>query len=75
LRIDGRLEVKGHGPVQMPVWSNFYGAKAADDCKGFAYSPEQFIRVRILSLMDDVYALQTRRRAPRDRSDGPAPCA
>ncbi len=59
--IDGRAEVKGHGPAQMPVWGNFYNAKATEYYKGFAYSPEQFIRVRILSLMDYVYALQTRR--------------
>lgn len=59
--IDGRIELKGHGPAQMPVWGIHYSAKAADYYKGFAYSPEQFIRARILSLIDYVYALQARR--------------
>ncbi len=59
--IDGRAEVKGHGPVGMPVWGNVYNQKAAEYYKGFAYSPEQFIRVRILSLIDYICSLQTRR--------------
>jgi mono/diheme cytochrome c family protein len=59
--IDGRAEVRGHGPTQMPIWGNVFNEKAAEYYKGFAYSPEQFIRVRILSLIDYIYALQTRR--------------
>jgi len=59
--IDGRADVKGHGPKGMPVWGNVYNEKAAEYYKGFAYSPEQFIRVRILALIDYIYALQTRR--------------
>ncbi len=59
--IDGRESVPGHGVPQMPIWGNVYNEKAAEYYKGFAYNPEQFVRVRILSLIDYIYALQTRR--------------
>jgi mono/diheme cytochrome c family protein len=59
--IDGRADVKGHGPVGMPVWGNVYNDKAAEHYRGFAYSPEQFTRVRIVALIDYIYSLQTRR--------------
>lgn len=59
--IDGRMELVGHGSRQMPIWGGHYNDKAAEYYKGFAYNPEQFIRVRILSLIDYIYQLQTRR--------------
>lgn len=59
--IDGRAEVAGHGPAQMPIWGNVYNDKALEYYKGFAFNPEQFVRVRILALIDYIYALQTRR--------------
>jgi mono/diheme cytochrome c family protein len=59
--IDGRAEVPGHGTAQMPIWGNVYNDRAVDYYKGFAHNPEQFVRVRILSLIDYIYSLQTRR--------------
>jgi len=59
--IDGRVDVRGHGPKQMPIWGNVYNERAAEYYKGFAHNPEQFVRVRVLSLIDYIYALQTRR--------------
>jgi len=59
--IDGRADVKGHGPKGMPVWGNVYNEKAAEYYKGFAHNPEQFVRVRVLALIDYIYSLQTRR--------------
>jgi mono/diheme cytochrome c family protein len=59
--IDGREAVPGHGVPQMPIWGNVYNEKAAEYYKGFGYNPEQFVRVRILSLVDYIYTLQVRR--------------
>jgi len=59
--IDGREMVPGHGVPQMPIWGNVYNEKAAEYYKGFGYNPEQFVRVRILSLVDYIYSLQVRR--------------
>ncbi|MBK9246393.1 MAG: cytochrome c [Burkholderiales bacterium] len=59
--IDGRAEVPGHGTAQMPIWGNVYNERAVEYYKGFAHNPEQFIRVRILALIDYIYSLQTRR--------------
>jgi hypothetical protein len=59
--IDGRATVKGHGSKQMPLWGNVYNEKPAQDYKGFAHNLEQFARVRILTLFDYLYSLQTRR--------------
>jgi len=57
--IDGRLEVKGHGTREMPVWgqafrrqtSVFFQPQPQDD-------PESAARSRILALTEYVYRLQ-----------------
>jgi mono/diheme cytochrome c family protein len=59
--IDGRLEVKGHGPRQMPVWGAHYNDRAREYFKGTAYDSEAYIRVRVLSLVDYLYSIQTQR--------------
>jgi mono/diheme cytochrome c family protein len=59
--IDGREEVKGHGPRQMPVWGAHYNERAREYFKGTAYDPEVYIRVRVLSLVDYLYSIQTQR--------------
>lgn len=59
--IDGREDIKGHGPRQMPIWGAHYNERAAEYYKGFAHDPEAFTRVRIVSLVDYVYSIQSRR--------------
>jgi len=59
--IDGRFEVKGHGPRQMPVWGAHYNDRAREYFKGTAYDSEAYIRVRVLSLVDYLYSIQTQR--------------
>lgn len=59
--IDGRELIKGHGPRQMPIWGAHYNERAAEYFKGFAHDPEAFARVRIVSLVDYLYSMQSRR--------------
>jgi mono/diheme cytochrome c family protein len=54
--IDGREEVQGHGPRDMPVWGETFLAKAPH-----GESPlnrEAFVRARILALIDYMNRLQ-----------------
>ena len=58
--IDGRTEVAGHGPRDMPIWGKEYDAKAAEyyfDYPG-KHSYEGYIRGRILALVNHIYMLQ-----------------
>lgn len=59
--VDGREDIKGHGPRQMPIWGAHYNERAREYYKGTAYDPEVYTRVRVLALVDYLYALQTRR--------------
>ncbi len=59
--IDGREDLKGHGPRAMPIWGAHYNERAAEYYKGFAHDPEAYTRVRVLSLVDYVYSMQSRR--------------
>lgn len=54
--IDGREEVKAHGPREMPVWGRDYIYKAEDDLR----DPEVYVRYKTLSLIDYVYRLQVK---------------
>ena len=55
--IDGRETVKAHGPRDMPIWGRDYLWEAI--YMG-SPNPEAYMRVRILSLTDYVYRLQTK---------------
>jgi mono/diheme cytochrome c family protein len=59
--IDGREDIKGHGPRQMPIWGAHYNERAHEYYKGTAYDPEVYTRVRVLALVDFLYSLQNRR--------------
>lgn len=59
--VDGREDIKGHGPRQMPIWGAHYNERAREYYKGTAFDPEVYIRVRVLALVDHLYALQSRR--------------
>jgi mono/diheme cytochrome c family protein len=59
--IDGRQEVKAHGPRDMPIWGADYRAKAGE----YAYfdppvDPEVFVRGRVLALIDYISRLQVK---------------
>jgi mono/diheme cytochrome c family protein len=56
--IDGRDEVQGHGPRDMPVWGEDYLAKAPHG-ESIAMR-EGFVRGRILALIDYMHRLQAK---------------
>ncbi len=58
--IDGRQALKGHGPRNMPIWGMAYTEKANTYYSGHAFNSEQFVRARILALVDYLYFLQFR---------------
>lgn len=58
--IDGRA-VSAHGkPGEMPVWGTVYSAQWRHDAAAGALSPESFVRLRILALLDYLYRIQQR---------------
>ncbi len=58
--IDGRTELKGHGPRAMPIWGSEYNEKAAEYYSDYLqpYNAEGFVRGRILALINYIYSLQ-----------------
>jgi mono/diheme cytochrome c family protein len=58
--IDGREEVPGHGPSDMPVWGREYSIKAAQAYFDVPYPSEAYVRTRILALMEYVARLQAK---------------
>ena len=58
--IDGRADVKAHGPRDMPVWGNEYNAKAVEFHRDYygTYNAEAFLRGRILALITYIHSLQ-----------------
>jgi len=58
--IDGRQALKGHGPRGMPIWGASYTEQANEYYRGFGFSGEQYVRARILALVDYLYTLQAR---------------
>ena len=58
--IDGRQQVKAHGPGDMPIWGAEYRAKSATDYLDVPYDPEAYVRTRILALVEYVNRLQAK---------------
>ena len=58
--IDGRQQVKEHGPGDMPIWGAEYRAKGAADYLETPYDPEAYVRARITALVEYVYRLQAK---------------
>ena len=58
--IDGRQEVKAHGPRDMPVWGRDYMIKAGEHYGDVAYDPEAYVRGKILALIDYLNRLQAK---------------
>jgi mono/diheme cytochrome c family protein len=55
--IDGRAEVKAHGPREMPVWGDEYNEQAYKKYGEF-YASKAFVRTRILALIEHIDSLQ-----------------
>ena len=55
--IDGRADVQGHGPRDMPVWGEDYLAKAPREQSPL--NREGYVRGRILALIDYMNRLQS----------------
>jgi mono/diheme cytochrome c family protein len=58
--IDGRQEMKGHGPRDMPIWGKDYQIKAGEYYVDLGYDPEAYVRGRILALIDYLNRLQAK---------------
>lgn len=56
--IDGRADVGGHGPSDMPVWGRDYQKEAAKYYFDMPYDPEVYVRGRILALIDYLSRVQ-----------------
>ncbi len=58
--IDGRQEVKAHGPRDMPIWGRDYQIKAGEHYVDMNYDPEAFVRGRIFALIDYLNRMQAK---------------
>ena len=58
--IDGRQDVAGHGPRDMPVWGAQYSIRSAESYMDTPYSPESYVRTRILALTEYISRLQVK---------------
>lgn len=58
--VDGRAELKAHGPRAMPIWGADYLVSAAPRADDYPYDPEVMVRARILALAEYVYRLQAK---------------
>ena len=58
--IDGREEVKAHGTREMPIWGSHLALRAAPEHDDYPYEAEEFVRARILAVIDYLYRLQAK---------------
>ena len=58
--IDGRQDVAAHGPRDMPVWGWDYSIKSAESYLDVPYSPEAYVRTRVLALTEYISRLQAK---------------
>jgi mono/diheme cytochrome c family protein len=57
--IDGRQEVKAHGPREMPVWGHAFNTQSSIYFENYpAQNSESAVRSRILALTEYLYRLQ-----------------
>jgi hypothetical protein len=50
--IDGREELKAHGPREMPIWGQHFAREVTLEYDDYRYLPEEFVRSQILALID-----------------------
>ena len=60
--ISGTADVAGHGPRNMPIWGNYYNAKARSELSASSSQSDvrSFVRARILALVEYIYTLQAK---------------
>lgn len=58
--IDGRQEVKAHGPRDMPIWGKDYQVKAAEYYFDMNYDANAYVRARIFALIDYLNRMQNK---------------
>jgi len=58
--IDGRQEIRSHGPRDMPIWGADYLEKAVPEYSVIPYDPAVYVRSRIIALVDYVNRLQVK---------------
>jgi mono/diheme cytochrome c family protein len=58
--IDGRQEIKAHGPRDMPIWGAVYLEKAIPEYTDIPYDPAVYVRARIIALVDYLNRLQVK---------------
>ena len=58
--IDGRQEVKAHGPRDMTIGGRDYQIKAGEHYVDMHYDPEAFVRGRIFALIDYLNRMQAK---------------
>jgi mono/diheme cytochrome c family protein len=56
--IEGRQEIKTHGPRDMPIWGTRFSMEAAEKWMDVEYDQEAYIRTRVLHLVDYLYRIQ-----------------
>lgn len=57
--IDGRQEIKAHGPIEMPVWGRVFNTETSIYFDNYPpHDSESAIRSRILALTEYLYRLQ-----------------
>lgn len=61
--IDGRYEVRAHGPRDMPIWGADFLASAREESRQGADNPwdaEAYVKYRVYALAEYVYRLQVK---------------
>lgn len=59
--IDGRQEIKAHGPRQMPIWGRAFSLQSSIFFQNYPpYDAESSARSRILALTEYLYRLQAK---------------
>lgn len=59
--IDGRAELKAHGPREMPIWGRSFSLQSSAFFENYpAHDRESSARSRILALTEYVYRLQAK---------------
>lgn len=58
--IDGRAEMRAHGPRRMPIWGNYYTMMPLTETDDYPYHAEAYVRSRIVALIDYLNRIQGR---------------
>ena len=52
--------IKAHGSRDMPIWGTEYRVEAANRYMESSYDPDDYVRVRVLALLEYLYRLQVK---------------